>query len=119
MSARESDGIFKDYNDGKKTIEEVNEALSESGAGYHLEHLTEEERAAKKRREDIAGTVENLNPKPTLPKEVNLKRRTDLIGKPLSERQIIQHTAHGKFLVTYDDQGYAISSSRYVEPKEE
>lgn len=108
--------IFEDYNTGAKNLEETNEALKKNNAGYHLESLTEEERAEKKRREDIAGTVENKNPPETLPQNVNMKRRTDLIGKPASERKIIQRTAHGKFLVEYDDQGYAISASRYIPP---
>lgn len=112
MSTHETDNIFKEYHDGTKTMEETNEALKEAGANYHLEPLTDEERAVKKIREDEEGTVYNPKPKEVLPQNVDLRRRTDLIGTPRSEREIIQKTVHGTFRVVYDDQGYAVSSTR-------
>lgn len=118
MKNQETDKIFHDYNSGEKTIEETNQALKDSGVGYHLEHLTDEERAAKNERENIAGYVENPNAEPALPQKVDLKRRTDLIGKPKEDRMIIQRTAHGKFLVEYDDQGYAVKSTKINIPQE-
>lgn len=112
MKNQETDKIFHDYNSGEKTIEETNQALKDSGAGYHLEHLTDEERVAKNERENIAGYVENPNARPALPQEVDKRRRTDLIGKSEDDRKIIQHTAHGKFRVEYNEQGYFLRSSR-------
>lgn len=112
MGTRKTDEIFENYKSGEKTIEETNAALKESGAGFHLESLTDKERAEKKEREDLAGTVYNPNPKPVLPKKVNMGRRKDLIGAPSYKRNVIQETSHGKFLVTYDDQGYAVTSTR-------
>lgn len=112
MKNPDTDKIFKDYNSGEKTMEETNQALKDSGAGYHLEHLTDEERAAKNERENLAGYVENPNPKPALPQKVDMRRRTDLIGKPEDDRRTVQCTAHGEFRVEYDEQGYAVRATR-------
>lgn len=112
MSTHENDKIFKEYNDGTKNIEETNEALKKAGANYHLEPMTDDERREKKIREDEEGTVYNPNPKKVLPDKVDLRRRPDLAGKPRSEREIIQKTKHGTFLVVYDDQGYALRSTK-------
>lgn len=112
MGTHETDQIFEEYNSGTKTMEETNEALKESGANFHLEELTDEERAKKNQREDEAGFIENPNHQEALPQNVNLHRRFDLIGKPRCEREVLQHTAHGYFKVIYDDQGYAVSASK-------
>lgn len=112
MSTHETDKIFENYNNGSKTMEETNEALKEAGANFHLEPLTDEERAEKKRKEDEEGTVFNPNPKEVLPKKVDMSRRTDLIGASQTERIVRQHTAHGTFLVVYDEQGYAVSATK-------
>lgn len=117
MSVHETDKIFDDYKSGEKTIEETNEALKESGANFHLETMTDEEREAKKRREDEAGFIDNPDFVPSsLPKKVDMSRRTDLVGRPACERILYQHTAYGVFKVEYNEQGYAVSASK-VESK--
>lgn len=112
MNTHETDKIFSDYNSGEKNMEQVNEALKDMNAGFHLEPLTDEERAAKNDRENIAGTVYNPNPDPVLPDELDRRRRKDLIGAPKSEREIVQKTKHGKFLVEYDIDGYMVSAKK-------
>lgn len=112
MSTHETDKIFEDYNNGTKSMEETNAALREAGANFHLEALTAEEAEEKRRREDAAGYVENPNPAKALPKEVDMRRRKDLVGKSKQERTITQHTACGNFRVEYNDNGYAVSATR-------
>lgn len=109
---RKTDDIFKKYNSGESTMEEVNKELVGIGAGFHLEPLTDEERMTKRIKEDEEGYIPNPNPKPVLPKNVDMRRRLDLIGAPVEMREIKQVTRHGVFLVHYDEQGYAVRSTR-------
>ncbi len=46
-----------------------------------------------------------------LPKTPDLRRRSDL-----AEKEVVQHTLHGDFLVSYDEFGYAVKA---VKAKEE
>lgn len=111
-SVRETDDIFKKYNSGESTIDETNAALKDANANFHLEPLSDEERLAKKQREDESGYIPNPNPVKHLPKKVDLRRRLDLIGTPRHMREIEQKTLQGTFIVHYDDQGYAIRATK-------
>lgn len=96
--------IMEQYNAGKKTLEEANAALTEYG--IRLKPLTDEERAAKKQREDELGFIPADEAKP-LPKTADMRRRPDLAGQVVR-----QHTRAGDFDVTYTDAGYAVSAKK-------
>ena len=100
--------IMEKYTAGEKTLEETNEALKEAGvAEFHLEHLTEEELAAKREREDEEGFIPATEEAKPLPKMPDMRRRPDLAGQVVR-----QHTRAGDFDVTYTDAGYAVSAKK-------
>ena len=99
--------IMEKYKAGEITVEEANEQLRQQGANFHLEPMTDEERAAKKQREDEQGYIpatEEANP---LPKTADMRRRKDLAGQVVR-----QMTRSGPFDVTYDADGYAVKAHR-------
>ena len=97
--------IMEQYNAGKKTLEEANAALTEYG--IRLKPLTDEERAAKKQREDELGFIPATEEGKPLPKTADMRRRPDLAGQVVR-----QHTRAGDFDVTYTDAGYAVSAKK-------
>ena len=97
--------IMEQYNAGKKTLEEANAALTEYG--IRLKPLTDEERAAKKQREDEQGYIPATEEGKPLPKTADMRRRPDLAGQVVR-----QHTRTGDFDVTYDADGYAVKARR-------
>ena len=97
--------IMEQYNAGKKTLEEANAALTEYG--IRLKPLTDEERAAKKQREDELGFIPATEEGKPLPKTPDMRRRPDLAGQVVR-----QHTRAGDFDVTYTDAGYAVSAKK-------
>lgn len=97
--------IMEQYNAGKKTLEEANAALTEYG--IRLKPLTDEERAAKKQREDELGFIPATEEAKPLPKTPDMRRRKDLAGQVVR-----QMTRSGPFDVTYDADGYAVKASR-------
>ena len=99
--------IMEQYNAGKKTLEEANEQLRHQGANFHLEPMTDEERAAKKQREDELGFIPATEEGKPLPKTADMRRRPDLAGQVVR-----QHTRAGDFDVTYTDAGYAVSAKK-------
>lgn len=56
---------------------------------------------------DTLGEVAEKKPVETLPDKADLRRRTDLAGQTVEQR-----TKIGKFAVTYDENGYAVRSTR-------
>ena len=97
--------IMEQYNAGKKTLEEANAALTEYG--IRLKPLTDEERAAKKQREDERGYIPATEEVKPLPKTPDMHRRKDLAGQVVR-----QMTRSGPFDVTYDADGYAVKARR-------
>lgn len=97
--------IMEQYNAGKKTLEEANDALTEYG--IRLKPLTDEERAAKKQREDELGFIPATDEAKPLPKTADMRRRKDLAGQVVR-----QMTRSGPFDVTYDADGYAVKARR-------
>ena len=97
--------VMEQYNAGKKTLEEVNAALTEYG--ICLKPLTDEERAAKKQREDEQGYIPSTEEAKPLPKTPDMRRRPDLAGQVVR-----QMTRSGPFDVTYDADGYAVKARR-------
>ena len=97
--------IMEQYNAGKKTMEEANAALTEYG--IRLKPLTDEERAAKKQREDEEGFIPATEEAKPLPKTPDMRRRPDLAGQVVR-----QMTRSGPFDVTYDADGYAVKARR-------
>lgn len=96
------------YKSGEITLEEANEELKAAGAGFHLEPITEEERAARKKREDEEGTIDiGRGNDPILPRTPDMRRRKDLAGQVVR-----QMTKTGPFDVTYDADGYAVKARR-------
>ena len=97
--------IMEQYNAGKKTLEEANAALTEYG--IRLKPLTDEERAAKKQREDELGFIPATEEAKPLPKTPDMRRRKELAGQVVR-----QMTRSGPFDVTYDADGYAVKARR-------
>ena len=96
------------YTAGEQTLEETNAALKEAGVTeFHLEHLTEEELAAKREREDAEGFIPATEEAEVLPKTPDMRRRKELAGQVVR-----QHTRAGDFDVTYDADGYAVSAKK-------
>ena len=56
---------------------------------------------------DTLGEAAGKKPAETLPDQMDLSRRTDLAGQTVEQR-----TKIGKFAVTYDENGYAVRSTR-------
>ena len=111
----EINNILREYTAGEKTLEETNQALTEAGAAYHFEPLTDEERAAKNAREDAVGYYPGT-PRKKIPERPDMKRRPDLAGRPKWERETVQHTLSGDYRVEYDGQGYAVRAVKVGEP---
>ena len=99
--------IMEKYKAGEITVEEANEQLKSAGAAFHLEPMTDEERAAKKQREDELGFIPATEEAKPLPKTPDMSRRKDLAGQVVR-----QHTRAGDFDVTYTDAGYAVSAKK-------
>ena len=99
--------IMEKYKAGEITVEEANEQLKSAGAAFHLEPMTDEERAAKKQREDELGFIPATDEAKPLPKTADMRRRPDLAGQVVR-----QHTRAGDFDVTYTDAGYAVSAKK-------
>ena len=99
--------IMEKYTAGKITAEEANKQLKSAGAAFHLEPMTDEERAAKKQREDELGFIPATDEAKPLPKTADMRRRPDLAGQVVR-----QHTRAGDFDVTYTDSGYAVSAKK-------
>ena len=99
--------IMEKYKAGEITVEEANEQLKSAGAAFHLEPMTDEERAAKKQREDELGFIPATEEGKPLPKTADMRRRTDLAGQVVR-----QMTKSGPFDVTYDADGYAVKARR-------
>ena len=99
--------IMEKYKAGEITVEEANEQLKSSGAAFHLEPMTDEERAAKKQLEDELGFIPATEEGKPLPKTADMRRRKDLAGQVVR-----QMTRSGPFDVTYDADGYAVKASR-------
>ena len=99
--------IMEKYKAGEITVEEANEQLKSAGAAFHLEPMTDEERAAKKQREDELGFIPATEDGKPLPKTADMRRRPDLAGQVVR-----QHTRAGDFDVTYTDAGYAVSAKK-------
>ena len=99
--------IMEKYKAGEITVEEANEQLKSAGAAFHLEPMTDEERAAKKQREDEQGYIPATEESKPLPKTADMRRRPDLAGQVVR-----QHTRAGDFDVTYTDAGYAVSAKK-------
>ena len=99
--------IMEKYKAGEITVEEANKQLRQQGANFHLEPMTDEERAAKKQREDELGFVHATEEGKPLPKMPDMRRRKDLAGQV-----VLQHTRAGDFDVTYTDAGYAVSAKK-------
>ena len=95
------------YNAGEITVEEANEQLRQQGVNFHLEPMTDEERAAKKQREDEEGFIPATEEAKPLPKTPDMRRRKDLAGQVVR-----QMTRSGPFDVTYDADGYAVKARR-------
>ena len=99
--------IMEKYKAGEITVEEANEQLRQQGANFHLKPMTDEERAAKKQREDELGFIPATEEGKPLPKTADMRRRPDLAGQVVR-----QHTRAGDFDVTYTDAGYAVSAKK-------
>lgn len=99
--------IMQKYTAGEKTLEETNEALKAAGVTeFHLEHLTEEELAAKREREDEEGFLPATEAE-VLPKTPDMRRRKELAGQVVRQK-----TKTGVYDVTYDEDGYAVKAKR-------
>lgn len=99
--------IMEKYKAGEITVEEANKQLRQQGANFHLEPMTDEERAAKKQREDEEGFIPATEESEVLPKTPDMRRRKDLAGQVVR-----QMTRSGPFDVTYDADGYAVKARR-------
>ena len=99
--------IMEKYKAGEITVEDANEQLLQNGANFHLEPMTDEERAAKKQREDELGFIPATEEAKPLPKTPDMRRRKDLAGQVVR-----QMTRSGPFDVTYDADGYAVKAHR-------
>ena len=97
--------IMEQYNAGKKTLEEANAALTEYG--IRLKPLTDEERDAKKQREDEEGFIPATEEAEVLPKTPDMRRRKELAGQVVRQK-----TKTGVYDVTYDEDGYAVKAKR-------
>ena len=100
--------IIGKYTAGEQTLEETNAALKDAGVTeFHLEHLTEEELAAKREREDEEGFIPATEEAEVLPKTPDMRRRKELAGQVVRQK-----TKTGVYDVTYDADGYAVKASR-------
>ena len=96
------------YTAGEITLEQANAALKAAGVTeFHLEHLTEEELAAKQEREDEEGFIPATEEAEVLPKTPDMRRRKELAGQVVRQK-----TKTGVYDVTYDEDGYAVKAKR-------
>lgn len=106
------DQMTEAFQIGEVTREDLNAGLKELVAGYSFKELTDEEREAKKQREDEEGFFEpedkglerKFQPTLELP---DMKRYPDR-----ANLTVIQRTKKGEFYVDYDENGYAVKSYR-------
>lgn len=99
--------IMEKYKAGEITVEEANKQLRQQGANFHLEPMTDEERAAKKQQEDEQGYIPATEEAKPLPKTADMRRRKDLAGQ-----EVRQKAKGGLYDVTYNEDGYAVKASR-------
>ena len=99
--------IMEKYKAGEITVEEANNQLRQQGANFHLEPMTDEERAAKKQQEDEQGYIPATEEAKPLPKTPDMRRRKDLAGQVVRQK-----TKSGLYDVTYNEDGYAVKASR-------
>ena len=99
--------IMEKYKAGEITVEEANEQLRQQGANFHLEPMTDEERAAKKQQEDEHGYIPATEEAEVLPKTPDMRRRKELAGQVVRQK-----TKSGLYDVTYDAGGYAVKARR-------
>ena len=99
--------IMEKYKAGEITVEEANKQLRQQCANFHLEPMTDEERAAKKQREDELGFIPATDEAKPLPKTPDMRRRKDLAGQVVRQK-----TKSGLYDVTYNEDGYAVRASR-------
>ena len=99
--------IMEKYKAGEITLEKANEQLRQQGANFHLEPMTDEERASRKQLEDEEGYIPATEEAKPLPKTPDMRRRPDLAGQVVR-----QMTRSGPFDVTYDADGYAVKARR-------
>ena len=99
--------LMEKYKAGEITVEEANEQLKSAGAAFHLEPMTDEERAAKKQREDELGFIPATDEAKPLPKTADMRRRKDLAGQVVRQK-----TKSGLYDVTYNEDGYAVKARR-------
>jgi hypothetical protein len=99
--------IIQQYSEGAITLEEVNANLKAAGATFHLADLTEEEREAKRQRENEAGFIYTDEKPQRLPERPDMSRKIDLAGQTV--RQL---TKAGTYEVSYDEDGYAKRAKR-------
>lgn len=97
--------IIEEYKAGKKTLEEANQALKEIGSGFHLDPSKATDGWTEAEMKE--GFIRNDDHVEILPERPDMKRRTDLAGQVVQQR-----TKHGKFNVTYDEDGYAVKASK-------
>lgn len=99
--------IMEKYKAGEITVEEANNQLRQQGANFHLEPMTDEERAAKKQREDEEGFIPATDEAKPLPKTADMRRRKELAGQVVRQK-----TKSGLYDVAYDADGYAVKAHR-------
>ena len=99
--------IMEKYKAGEITVEEANNQLRQQGANFHMEPMTDEERAAKKQREDELGFIPAAEEGKPLPKTADMRRRPDLAGQVVRQK-----TKSGLYDVTYNEDGYAVKARR-------
>ena len=99
--------IMEKYKAGEITVEEANNQLRQQVANFHLEPMTDEERAAKKQREDELGFIPATEEAEVLPKTPDMRRRKELAGQVVRQK-----TKSGLYDVTYDADGYAVKARR-------
>lgn len=99
--------IIRQYSEGAITLEQANAELKNAGAKFHLADLTEEEREAKRQRENEEGFIYTGEKAERLPERPDMSRRIDLAGQTV--RQL---TKAGTYEVSYDEDGYAKMAKR-------
>ena len=99
--------IIRQYSEGAITLEQANAALKNAGATFHLADLTDEEREAKRQRENEEGFIYTDKKPERLTERPDLSRRIDLAGQTV--RQL---TKAGTYEVSYDEDGYAKMAKR-------
>ena len=105
------DQLTEAFQAGEVSREDLNAGLKELAAGYSFKAMTEEERGAKRLREDAEGFFEpedrGLERKPVYPDKPDMSRNKDHAGG-----SVIQHTKQGVYEVWYNEDGYAVKAVR-------